>query len=268
MTARNDTAAYYCTVFGMYIHRLKRPLLVLTVTALGLTACGGDTGSSRTDASSDVSGSDVVDRSASADGTSCPERRSLTFDGYIINGLPRGFSLLVPRESWKCDDWSGVSTPGKVFNGMYLIAGARTPFRLEGALDNNAEFTLRIDGRWMENLTEVLVGGDSRLVAEVWQRKIELQRFSQLSAAYGTKSEKWRGSGKCTFLPITPAPSSWGNTPVREVFDAFADVYVGRNLFTTTMLIVDKGRIGLVFTDAYQTSDARDLCDSPRPTGA
>jgi hypothetical protein len=135
-----------------------RLLVVSTVAAIGLTACGGDAGSSSSGVPVQETNLDDVARSASADGTSCPEKTSSAFRGHIMNGLPRDISLSVPRNEWTCYDWSGVSTPGHVLDGMYLVSGARHQFRLEVA--GNAPFTLGFDGQWMENFTETLVSGN------------------------------------------------------------------------------------------------------------
>ena len=71
---------------------------------LGLSACGsGDTASTTKDASSP--------------GASCPEQKSLETYIVVANDLDHGVALDVPRGSWSCDGYSGVSTPG-VFDGV------------------------------------------------------------------------------------------------------------------------------------------------------
>jgi hypothetical protein len=237
---------------------LNRLLSTLAAATLLLVACGGDNGSSNTGAKAEQASSEVVNRSASADDTSCPEKGSRAFRGYIINGLPRDIQLSVPRNSWNCRDWSGVSTPGGVFDGKTLVSGGRYPYRLEvsdhGFLDEKASFTVQLTGRWLENSTEVLIGGESKLIATYNVSDGEDPvPDDALAPRNQHQGEKWRGSRICTFLPITSAPSSWRDTPTYQVFDAFAFAGKTTSVFKTTMFIVDQGRIGLVFTNEAVT---------------
>jgi hypothetical protein len=236
---------------------LNRLLSTLAAATLLLVACGGDNGSSNTGAKAEQASSEVVNRSASADDTSCPEKGSRAFRGYIINGLPRDIQLSVPRNSWNCRDWSGVSTPGGVFDGKTLVSGGRYPYRLEvsdhGFLDEKASFTVQLTGRWLENSTEVLIGGESKLMTVVNTGRVsDVNHYSIRPRDLG-QTETWRGESGCRFLPITSAPSSWRDTPTYQVFDAVTFARKTTISYMTTMFIVDQGRIGLVFTNEAVT---------------
>jgi hypothetical protein len=61
----------------------------------------------------------------------------------------------------------------------------------------------------------------------------------------GMRRDQWRGSGSCTFVPITTALRSWSDTPVNDVFEAVRQI----NTAMATMFIVDRGRIGLLYPE-------------------
>ncbi len=238
---------------------LNRLLSTLAAATLLLVACGGDNGSSSTGATAEQASSEVVNRSASADDTSCPDQGSRNFPGYIINGLPRDIQLSVPRNSWNCDEWSGVSTPGGVFDGKTLVSGGRYPFRLEPA-PRTSKFTIQMTGRWLENSTEVLIGGESKLMTVVNSGRIsDVYPWSIRPRDLG-QTETWRGESGCRFLPITSAPSSWRDTPTYQVFDAVTFARKTTISYMTAMFIVDKGRIGLLFTDGTPHSKEDRYC--------
>ncbi|MFZ9668278.1 MAG: hypothetical protein ACO3CR_00285 [Solirubrobacterales bacterium] len=54
----------------------------------------------------------------------------------MFNAVPRSYSmrLSVPQDSYDCFDWSGVSTPGRAFDGKSISRGYPEPFRLEADL--------------------------------------------------------------------------------------------------------------------------------------
>jgi hypothetical protein len=258
------------------MRNLNRLLSTLAAATLLLVACGGDNGSSSTGTTAEQASSEVVNRSASAYDTSCPDRGSQTFRGYIINGLPRDIALSVPRNSWNCDYWSGVSTPGGVFDGKTLVSGGRYPFRLEpsrhGNSNSSASFTVQLTGRWFENLTEVLIDGESELATKIYYGSyFGEDDGSAMPDSVAPKNqdqgEIWRGTPGCTFLPITSAPSSWRDTPTYQVVDAFAFARKTTSVYRTTMFIVDKGRIGLLFNDENMTADRDRRCGYIRPSG-
>lgn len=124
----------------MNLPRFARLILVASLASgavLGLGACGsGDTTSTA--------------RDASAPGTSCSEQKSLETHMAFVNDLDTKISLDVPRSSWSCDGWSGVSTPG-VFDGAAVGPSGRYERRLEvargfegDALIRRTAFTLKI----------------------------------------------------------------------------------------------------------------------------
>ena len=68
----------------------------------------------------------------------------------FVNDLDTKISLDVPRSSWSCDGWSGVSTPG-VLDGAAVGPSGRYERRLEvargfegNALIRRTTFTLKI----------------------------------------------------------------------------------------------------------------------------
>jgi hypothetical protein len=215
----------------------------VTLAAVGLTACGsGNSGSNAGENTAEASVNEVVNREAGSDDASCPEQPSQTFEGYIINGLPVPVTLSVPRNSWICEHWSGVSTPGAVFNGKVVQAGESLAYRLEIHDRAKGNFTLSSKAIGYEGVDQVVMEGDTRLKAvarSVWRMK----------PADGVQQEPWLGSTKCPFVPIATAPrewkGSWRDTAPYEVFDAFLGIASGKS----AMFVVYQGRIGLVFID-------------------
>jgi hypothetical protein len=245
----------------MWSPRSIRLLSFLTLAAFGLTACGsGNSSSNAGENTAEASVNEVVNREAGSDDTSCPEKSSQKFEGHIINGLPVPVTLSVPRNSWICEDWSGVSTPGGVFNGKVLQAGERHPFRLEIHFEAFGYFTLRSTSIGYEGVDQVVMEGDSRLLAIGGPNWI-------LIPGERNKSEQWLGSGSCSFVPIATAPreskGSWRDTAPYEVFEAFWKI----NTAKATMFIVYKGRIGLLFAEYAAIIKTKDhLCGFPKPS--
>jgi hypothetical protein len=233
---------------------------LLTLAAVGLTACGsGNSGSAAGENAAEASSNEVVNREASSDDTSCPEQTSQTFEGYIINGLPVPVTLSVPRNNWICEDWSGASTPGRVFNGKVVQAGERHYFGLELRFWVTGNFTLGSKAIGYEGVDQVVMEGETRL-------KAFLKSETRLEPADGVQQEPWLGSSTCRFVPIATAPrewkGSWRDTAPYEVFEAF----LGVDPIHSTMFVVYKGRIGLVFIP-YEYLEERHLdnfCSIPK----
>lgn len=104
---------------------------------LGVAACGsGDTASTST--------------RAAADGTSCKEQ-SGTFARYItfMNDLDTDVTLEVPRSSWTCEGYSGVSTPGNLNGRVIGHPGPQPRIRMETVSDSQpwdtTRFTLNVN---------------------------------------------------------------------------------------------------------------------------
>jgi hypothetical protein len=238
----------------MWSPRSIRVLSFLTLAAVGLTACGsGNSASNAGENTADASGNEVVNREAGSDDTSCPERISDRFNGRIINGLPVPVTLSVPRNSWICWDWSGVSTPGGVLNGKVLQADERHPFRLEQSKNYGANFTLGFKTIGYEGVDQVVIEGETRMMVDVNQDP-------QFSPGGGVKQEPWLGARSCPFVPIATAPSSWRDTIPYDVFEAFFGISPG----AATMFIVYKGRIGLVFVMWNWVKDWDSFCGIPK----
>jgi len=88
--------------------------------ALGLAGCGSD-GSPTTAGA----------REAAAD-TTCPAQRGFS-DNYFtfMNDLDTDVTLVVPRDSWSCDGFSGVSTPGNLSGRVIGHPGPQPRIRME-----------------------------------------------------------------------------------------------------------------------------------------
>ena len=131
----------------MLIPRASRWVLagaLASGAALGLSACGsGDTAST-------ASSTATTPTRAATGGTSCPEQRGsqaryITF----MNDLDTDVTLEVPRASWKCDGYSGVSTPGNLDGRVIRHPGPQPRIRMEvefgqGTWPDTA-FTLKVN---------------------------------------------------------------------------------------------------------------------------
>ena len=121
---------------------------ILTASALvALTGCGGSSDS-------------TPERSAAAAGydTSCKEfKGTKEFTGTVVNVLHGPVTLSVPQGSYDCSDWSGVSTPGRAFNGVVLAAeGGSSDFRLEA---NRRSAFVSDGGPWTMEVATPIYGG-------------------------------------------------------------------------------------------------------------
>ncbi len=111
--------------------------VLIAGSALGLAACGsGDTASTAT-------------RAAAGD-TACPERRgSQARYLTVMNDLDTDVTLEVPRGSWKCSGYSGVSTPGALDGRAVGHPGPQPRMRLETVFGEttwgNTAFTLKVN---------------------------------------------------------------------------------------------------------------------------
>lgn len=116
---------------------------ILTIGALALLpGCGG---------SSDSKPERLANVKPSYD-TSCPEKwNTETSRGSIFNAVPGSYSMKisVPRDSYDCADWSGVSTPGRAFDGKSISIGYPGSFRLEY---NSGRFGSLNGGPWTMNV--------------------------------------------------------------------------------------------------------------------
>ena len=124
-------------------------VVVLVSSALvALTGCGGSSDSK-------------PERSAAAAGydTSCPTfKGTYTIKGTVFNALkPRPARLSVPQGSYDCSDWSGVSTPGRAFNGVEIPPGGSHDFILEGNL-RRYPLELKDAGPWTMEVAVPIYG--------------------------------------------------------------------------------------------------------------
>jgi hypothetical protein len=250
----------FCTLCDIWSPRSIRLLPFLTLAAVGLTACGsGNSGSTAGENTAEASSNEVVNRAAGSDDTSCPEQSSLTFEGQIINGLPVPVTLSVPRNSWICENWSGVSTPGRAFNGNKVVqAGERHPFLLEVHDRDKGNFTLGSKAIGYEGVDQVVMEGETRLYVR-----------GELQPGEGVQQEPWLGSTDCSFVPIATAPrewkGSWRDTARYEVFEAFSRLDLTRlDPNAVTMFVVYQGRIGLVFYNSYLRVAEDTFCGIPK----
>ncbi len=82
-----------------------------------------------------------------------------------MSRLPVPVTLSAPRNSWICEDWSGVSTPGGVFNGTVVEPGSKHPFRLELHRNAAGNFILRVEGIEERSLNAAAIAGEAELTA-------------------------------------------------------------------------------------------------------
>ena len=73
---------------------------------------------------------DTTTRAAAA-GSTCPEQRSGAQYFTFMNDLDTDITLDVPRFSWSCDGYSGVSTPGNLSGTVIAHASAHPRIRME-----------------------------------------------------------------------------------------------------------------------------------------
>lgn len=113
---------------------------VVSLVALGVAGCGS---------SGDAPATSATTR-AGADATSCGEKRSSgTYYFTFMNDLDADVTLEVPRDSWSCDGYSGVSTPGALNGRTIGFPGAQPRIRMETAPGEPTQsaFTLVIKAR-------------------------------------------------------------------------------------------------------------------------
>lgn len=110
----------------------SRTLLPLAITAAALVALAAGCGSTdvaTTTTSGGGQSTTAVKRQAAAfvpDTKTCPERHSWTLEPIVIwNYL--NYPVRVRAGDYICNDWSGVSTPGHVFNNV--VVDTRSSFK-------------------------------------------------------------------------------------------------------------------------------------------
>jgi hypothetical protein len=89
--------------------------------------------------------SDVLSQSVGGftpDTKTCPEKSSFTFVKKIANETT--LPLVLSAGEYTCNDWSGVSTPGRAFNDLLLKPGESTSVRLEMADNASRKWTLAV----------------------------------------------------------------------------------------------------------------------------
>ena len=165
--------------------------MLVTGALLLLSGCGG---SSEGDGGSSDSKPERAASSLPSYDTSCPERTSTAIRGSVFNAVPRSNTLVfsVPQGSYDCSDWSGISTPGRAFDGMSLSPGYPEPFRLEysGRL-------LKFGGPWTMKVQDptnsLAISGSERLGIDqfkVWlsTRYLQDTDWGDSSVPYRTAS--------------------------------------------------------------------------------
>jgi hypothetical protein len=73
---------------------------------------------------------------------SCPEVSSFTLQRKVTNQLP--FAIVLSASEWTCNDWSGVSTPGRAFDNLLIQPGESTTVTLEAAMRTTRNWTLTV----------------------------------------------------------------------------------------------------------------------------
>ena len=82
---------------------------------------------------------------AMGDTKTCPEHSpSFTYRSKIVNELPS--PIMLNAGKYDCNDWSGVSTPGKAFTGKIIQPGETMSFTLEPRRNVNRAWTMEFLG--------------------------------------------------------------------------------------------------------------------------
>lgn len=102
--------------------------LAIGVLGILMGGCGGS------DSNDQAAQEASVNRAASADGfpdsKTCPEKSpSFSVDLKVLNLIP--WAIKMNAGDYTCDDWSGVSTPGRELNDQVVGSGETRTFRLE-----------------------------------------------------------------------------------------------------------------------------------------
>jgi hypothetical protein len=73
---------------------------------------------------------------------SCPDVSSFTLKRKVTNQLP--FPIVLSASEWICNDWSGMSTPGRAFNNLVIQPGESKTVTLEPAMRTTRNWTLTV----------------------------------------------------------------------------------------------------------------------------
>ena len=112
-------------------HRILK--IAVATLAVGLTAILAS-GCGDSDSNGKAEQAASTERQASAeafpDSKTCPEKNpSFSFSFRVVNLLP--WAMKLKAGDYTCDDWSGVSTPGRALNDQVVPSRKRMTFRLE-----------------------------------------------------------------------------------------------------------------------------------------
>ena len=72
----------------------------------------------------------------------CPDKSSFTVKRNVTNELP--FPIVLSAGEYSCNDWSGVSTPGRAFDNLVLGPGESKSVTLEAADNVTRNWTLAV----------------------------------------------------------------------------------------------------------------------------
>ncbi len=76
------------------------------------------------------------------DTKTCPDKSSFTVQRRVTNELP--FPIVLSAGEYSCNDWSGVSTPGRAFDNLLLEPGESKSVTLEAADNVSRNWTLAV----------------------------------------------------------------------------------------------------------------------------
>lgn len=76
------------------------------------------------------------------DTKTCPDKSSFTVKRKVTNELP--FPIVLSAGEYTCNDWSGVSTPGRAFDNLLLGPGESKSVTLEAADNVTRNWTLAV----------------------------------------------------------------------------------------------------------------------------
>lgn len=175
---------------GLPMNRILVAMAFPAVAFAGLLAgCGG----------SDTAEAPAERQSAAAGDTrTCPPRNpSFTYNATIANTLP--FPIMLRASEYDCNDWDGVSTPGRSFTGKVIKPGEKREFILQPVKYTTRNWT-------MEFLGESGSPSYGKVRLTIPQTGLSEDRIEVLGATRGYRPPEQTGGGpdSCDFLPLEP----------------------------------------------------------------
>ena len=183
------------------MHRVARALIVPALAIPTLTLGVLLAGCGNSDPSGDAAATTSVAKRAAAgfvaQTNTCDEHSSWTYRPRFANLSSR--AVVLRAGEYTCDDWSGVSTPGNVFNGIRMYPGEQR-FTLEPRDNVTRTWTMEISPAGSDTPF-----GTARMLISVGTQTLTVSGSSTVAIA---------GGKKCDYLQL--APTGDFDTPMSE----------------------------------------------------